>query len=500
MKTSKIILGNILIMVFLIVVGFKTCFAQNHVLNQNRWADQAFPAITSLSDGNVAIGWYSTVPGSPGLYMNEYTLAFSPVQSQDFRVSNHGLWTRGRLALAASAEGFYIAAFSRLALSDNPNIEVYLRKFANDGTPLSDDVIANNDTVGNQMAMGVFVDNNRNRIIVSWSTPNVDDSTVLNYYFRCFDYDLVPQGDQFTIRDEISPDLKMTDLALLNSDTMMAVFSKNDDNINIFGKFISTDGVFQSGIFQINSYNSECWHPSLLPLPSGGALITWIAYDMTFDVATWGIRYGADLWPIEPEEIPLSVPDSLNDGDYDIENSPSAALDTSTGVLCLSWSQDNWDDDNGSLILYRFLDTALVALSDSFTISEQDQAFLPQVCALNNGNFALSWQANFENVNDIDIVGAAVHYEPSNIGNIGLPAQIELFTAYPNPFNSATTICISDNRPAEIEIYDITGRKITTLNATHGRAVWDASGVSSGVYFALVAGEKASTIKLVQVK
>lgn len=81
-----------------------------------------------------------------------------------------------------------------------------------------------------------------------------------------------------------------------------------------------------------------------------------------------------------------------------------------------------------------------------------------------------------------------------------MPNSFGYLSAYPNPFNSATTISSSDNQPAEIDIYDITGRKITSLQATHGRAVWDASGVSSGVYFARVAGEKASTIKLVMVK
>jgi hypothetical protein len=79
------------------------------------------------------------------------------------------------------------------------------------------------------------------------------------------------------------------------------------------------------------------------------------------------------------------------------------------------------------------------------------------------------------------------------------PAQFS-FSAYPNPFNSAATITLTGAEQAEIGIYDITGRLITTLHATQGRAVWDASGVSSGVYFARVVGEKEGAIKLVLVK
>ena len=80
-----------------------------------------------------------------------------------------------------------------------------------------------------------------------------------------------------------------------------------------------------------------------------------------------------------------------------------------------------------------------------------------------------------------------------------LPSNISL-TAYPNPFNSATTITLTGAEQAEIGIYDITGRLITTLHTVGGQALWDASAYSSGLYFARVAGEKASTIKLVLVK
>jgi hypothetical protein len=73
-------------------------------------------------------------------------------------------------------------------------------------------------------------------------------------------------------------------------------------------------------------------------------------------------------------------------------------------------------------------------------------------------------------------------------------------SAYPNPFNSAATITLTGAEQAEIGIYDITGRLITTLHTVCGQALWDANGVSSGLYFARVAGEKAGAIKLVLVK
>jgi hypothetical protein len=83
---------------------------------------------------------------------------------------------------------------------------------------------------------------------------------------------------------------------------------------------------------------------------------------------------------------------------------------------------------------------------------------------------------------------------------VELPEGITL-TCYPNPFNAATTI----TGEAEIAIFDITGRRVATLHAAKGRAVWEPKNLSSGVYYArAVAGEgpgwAAQAIKLVYLK
>jgi hypothetical protein len=88
-----------------------------------------------------------------------------------------------------------------------------------------------------------------------------------------------------------------------------------------------------------------------------------------------------------------------------------------------------------------------------------------------------------------------------NEDNSSLPSQPGLLSAYPNPFNSSTTITLTGTTIADITIYDITGRRITTLRTDAGKAIWDASGFPSGVYFARTqAGQKAQSIKLILLK
>ena len=83
-----------------------------------------------------------------------------------------------------------------------------------------------------------------------------------------------------------------------------------------------------------------------------------------------------------------------------------------------------------------------------------------------------------------------------NIATLGidagntLPNEFALYPAFPNPFNPVTTISFTTDIEGEIQldIFDINGRLVDQMNyenispGTH-RTTWDASSLSSGVYF-----------------
>ena len=89
-----------------------------------------------------------------------------------------------------------------------------------------------------------------------------------------------------------------------------------------------------------------------------------------------------------------------------------------------------------------------------------------------------------------------------------LPSKVNYLRNYPNPFNTSTLI--KYNLPTQsqttLEIYDILGRKVTTLyngpQAAGGhQLVWNAADLSSGVYFyKLTAGDYIETRRMTLVK
>jgi hypothetical protein len=89
-----------------------------------------------------------------------------------------------------------------------------------------------------------------------------------------------------------------------------------------------------------------------------------------------------------------------------------------------------------------------------------------------------------------------------------LPHDFSLFQNYPNPFNPGTTITYELPRTSHVtlSVYDVLGREVATLlneekSAGAYTVQWDASGVSSGVYFyRLKAGDFNQTKRMMIVR
>ncbi len=77
-----------------------------------------------------------------------------------------------------------------------------------------------------------------------------------------------------------------------------------------------------------------------------------------------------------------------------------------------------------------------------------------------------------------------------SVSNVEIPKEFALLPAYPNPFNPVTNInfTVPVECDVTIEIYNIQGRKVTSLLSSSIRAgshslVWDANIHTSGLYF-----------------
>lgn len=101
----------------------------------------------------------------------------------------------------------------------------------------------------------------------------------------------------------------------------------------------------------------------------------------------------------------------------------------------------------------------------------------------------------------------AIKFEES-IGLSALPESFELSQNYPNPFNPTTVInyALPTQSDLKLTIYNLRGEQVAilidgTVPAGNHRVSWDASNVSSGIYFyRLRAGNFVQTRKMLLLK
>jgi len=88
------------------------------------------------------------------------------------------------------------------------------------------------------------------------------------------------------------------------------------------------------------------------------------------------------------------------------------------------------------------------------------------------------------------------------------PNEFQLFQNFPNPFNSKTKIRfnLNESSPVTIQVYDLIGRLIETIVETNFNSgtheiEWDASNLSSGIYYIKLKNNEATKfIKAVLLK
>jgi len=205
--------------------------------------------------------------------------------------------------------------------------------------------------------------------------------------------------------------------------------------------------------------------------------------------------------------------DAFNNGK--IQYFPAMDVDAGGGINILFYDDRNTASDSAEVFLARSNDGG-----DSW--SEQvisDHRFQPKpviggssnyqgdhiaLLAVGDKLYAL-WMDDSSGLYQVWLAIIPIQPNAVEIPGGGLPSTVELFQNYPNPFNPATNLGfqISDFGLVKLEVYDLTGRRVTTLVDEHlppgqYRVHWNAAGQPSGIYFyRLQAGGMVKSRKMV---
>ena len=173
---------------------------------------------------------------------------------------------------------------------------------------------------------------------------------------------------------------------------------------------------------------------------------------------------------------------------------PSASLPASSATGVNRLTKFTWGPV-ANATKYRLqvaTDNAFTAIVVDTVIALDTVALLKKPLASETAHF---WQLNAQNIGGASAYSTARLFTTGTVlgvqeNAVQMPKEFALAQNYPNPFNPSTTIGYDLPKSAyvSLKIYDVLGRLVVTLAdgiqvASHYKVEWNASGVSSGVYF-----------------
>jgi hypothetical protein len=175
----------------------------------------------------------------------------------------------------------------------------------------------------------------------------------------------------------------------------------------------------------------------------------------------------------------------------------------------ISWEQHSWDIN---MTMYaKFIGTAVktdVGWHVNTSITTHPDLENPSIAVDNQDFINYAWQDSSDGDYDIYFYRTSLLTTVESDRNPIVPNEVCLYQNYPNPFNPATSISfhLSSTTLVSLKIYDLLGKEVADLisekmEAGDHSVVWDASRMSSGIYFyRLQAGSFFSTKALVFLK
>lgn len=475
-----------------ILVSFSSIYAET-VLNHSRFGTQRMSSSVKLSSGNFAVGWEAIGASRRGPLFEVYTTNFYPFHSVDQYAAAHYGWASGKAVLAVSDSSFFIAAFSKWANFDSMDKCIYVRKFNNNGQLMSGDIRVNNYSSGDQWIENVIIDDSTETIFVIWGSHPISNPYQRHYYMRTLDFSLNPISDDISVYIGNDDSMWLKDVGFLSSTKIIFAFfhTPYEPYKDVLARYMDFDGGNQSELFIVNSsqVGIQYW-PSINEIPGGGVLIIWSEINGAYEASIRGRRFNEFGNPLDLTDILLTAPDSNNNGNSEIQNFGRASLNSEGDTYMLCWTQHRNNNSSISKLMGRFLDLALQPVSDTFTISSTGGCDYPTVLELWPNNFLVTWDMTGEPGYSTDIYGTIVPYIQTDIQYEF--AQLPEFhsMAYPNPFNSTTTIeyGLEQSALVTVDIYDILGRKVKILTdeyiqAGNHQIGFNSAGLPSGTYF-----------------
>ena len=336
--------------------------------------------------------------------------------------------TSGR-QIATDANGNYVVVWDNLN-----NGDVYVRKFAADGTALTGEIRANTTTANTQDEASVAMDANGNFVVV-WR-DSAADASWSGVYAQRFDANGNALGSQFRVNTTTANEQRYAAVAMNTTGFVVTWSSDGQDSsgYGIYGQQYDASGTKVGSEFRVNTYTLGTQSESNVAMnASGSFVITWTSGGQ--DGSSGGIyaqRYNAS-GVAQGSEFRVNSTTN-NDQRYS-----SVGLDTS-GNFVITWQSDGQDGSGIGIYAQRYASDG-TALGSEFraNTNTSDQQQAANVALTGDGRFIITWRSQGQ-----DGSGAGIYAQIFNADGTTQGSEFRANTTSPGEQEDPDAVWVGD--------------------------------------------------------
>lgn len=382
--------------------------------------DEAFPAIAVHASGAFVITWHTEftegerVNGLNGAIFAQLFLPDGTPFGEEFQVNQQTssiCWPGAteQVAVAAAPLGNFVVVW--------PGNELYATLFAPDGTPILSEFQVNT-TAGDQIQSPAIAIDGSGNFVITWM--NFPDKGGSDIFARRFDNQGIPLDDDFIVNQNLAFPQAYPAIAVTPTGEFVITwqsFGQDGDLDGIFARRFNADGTPKANEFQVNTNSLGMQHhPDVGMNENGDFVITWASFE-NVDAKKAARTSNSDgifarAYNGEGVAFGIEFPVNSQPGFFDI---PAINMHPKGSFIITWFGFDPILEGDDDIFARRFgMLPEPIPLSDDFPVNStlNNAQQMPDVAIAENRDFVITWQSFLQDENDNGIYAQRFQMPP----------------------------------------------------------------------------------------
>ncbi len=404
---------QVLISYFLVVILLTSAWGDEFQVNTRASLDQAGPDVAVCENGGFVVIWrsYRQDGSSNGIFARRFDPNCCPA-GEEFQVNTTTAGNQTEPAVVMDDAGNFVVTWHGPGVIDPNQEDIFARWFDPNGSPVTEELQINDDSIDRQLYPAVAAGNNGGSVIV-WESrdfPVQGDRAICG---RMYNVTGETSGDEFIVNEEPS-NCRYPDVAMDPNGNFAVVWLDDGSSNSIMARIFYADGFAKTDTFEVGTTGfSSVTQPAVAMDAAGCFIVTW---DGDPNLASLDDIHARAF---DPNGAALGEQFVVNTTLELAQQNPQVAMNEQ-GQFVIVWECMTDPNENDRDIFGRQYNCLDEPVGDEFQLNIylQDDQRCPAVAIAKDGRFVTAWQSDEQDGSRFGIF-AAVGYivEPEDIDN-----------------------------------------------------------------------------------